>query len=125
MGICLLKSSADLAESDNRTSITQTDVKASLQTVREIHLQRADKVLKEEEQQMLDMTIKLIRQNGNRMNSGELYQEMEKLVPMCYSSFRRRINKYSYLGLIKMNRPDIWGNTREILLRYDTHTIKK
>jgi len=124
MGISLLKCSVDRAESDNRTSITRTDVQASLQTAREMHRKTITNMLKEEEQRMLDMISTLIRQNGDRMTVGNLHRETKKQVPMCYSKFRRCLTRYGNLGLITMNRPRAWGNTREVLLQYTTDTVK-
>ena len=124
VGVSLLKCSADLAESDNRTSITQKDVEASVRTVREMHLKTVTCMLKEDEQRMLGMIAALIRQNGDRMIVGDLYRETKKQVPVCYSKFRRCLTRYYNLGLIEMCRPGVWGNTREVLLQYPVDTVK-
>ncbi len=78
--------------------VKKTDVQASLRTVRGMHLQTTVGILKDDEQQMMDIIATLIRQNGDRMIAGDLYQEVMKQVPMCYSKFRKRPTHYGNPG---------------------------
>lgn len=123
IGIGLLKCAVKHAESENHTSVTKADVQASFQMVEDIQLRTVVRKLGTQEKTMLNTIARLLQNNGESMISGELYQALEKQVPMCYSLFRRRLTKFCNLGLIKMDRPPIWGNTRLILMQYDAGKI--
>ena len=129
MGIGILKCSVDLAGSDNRTSVTPPDVQTSIPLVREMHLNSAVSILKEEEQEMLETIETLIRQHGEQMSIKDLHREVEettKKEQMGYSKFTRILKRYHDLGLITIARPlHTWGNTREIFIRRTMDTHKK
>ncbi len=123
IGIGLLKCSVKHAESENHTSVTKADVQTSLQMVEDIQIQTVLRSLGDQEKTMLNTIARLLQNNEDTMISGELYQALKKQVPMCYSLFGRRLTKFRNLGLIKMDRPSIWGNTRLILMQYDAGKI--
>jgi len=135
MGIGILKCCVGLAKSDNRTSVTLTDVRTSIPTVRELHLNIAASILKEEEQKVLETIETLIRQHGEQMNARVLHREIKKIEKIKkieekeqigYSKFSRFLIRYRDLGLITISRPPhIWGNTRNILTRRTTDPNKK
>jgi cell division control protein 6 len=129
MGIGILKCSVGLAKSDNRASVTLTDIQASIPTVRELHLNIAASILKEEEQKVLETIETLIRQHGEQMNARVLHGEIKKIEKkkqIGYSKFSRFLIRYRDLGLITISRPPhTWGNTRNILTRRTTDPNKK
>ena len=132
MGIGILKCCVGLAKSDNRTSVTLTDIQASIPTVRELHLNIAASILKEEEQKVLETIETLIRQHGEQMNARVLHREIKKIEEIeekkhiGYSKFSRFLIRYRDLGLITISRPPhTWGNTRNILTRRTTDPNKK
>ncbi|WP_420847044.1 nucleotidyltransferase family protein [Methanogenium marinum] len=79
-----------------------------------------------EEKQYSDIDVCIVRKeywDSGTLLYDEIYQALEKQVPMCYSLFGRRLTKFCNRGLIRMFWPHIRGNTRLILMHYNTEII--
>lgn len=123
-GIRLLKNAAMQAEYNGHKTITETDVQESIPHIRTLHLESIVWTLKDDERQMLGQIASLYQRAGEVMTSGNLYQALHEQLPICYTLFFERLDKFRNMGLVEMYRPRIRGNTRTIMLCYDPGKIR-
>lgn len=124
MGITLANRSVLRAESAGRRSVTAADIAASVQEAEDQHLKSIVQTLKADEQKMLATIGTLYQQRGEEMISGDLYRALKPQVPMCYTLFFERLEKFRNLGLIRTYRAPNRGNTRRIVLQYGNGRIR-
>lgn len=124
MGIALANRSVLRAESAGRRSVSAADVVASVQEAENQHLKSIVRTLREDERNMLGAIGTLYQQTGEEMISGDLYRALQPQVPMCYTLFFERLEKFRNLGLIKTYRPPKRGNTRRIVLQYGSGRVR-
>ncbi|WFN33445.1 ORC1-type DNA replication protein [Methanogenium sp. S4BF] len=125
VGISLLHAAVRLAESDGRKTVTGADVRTAVLRVGHPHLKQVVRGLREDERRMLCRMAVLHQTGEGEMVSGKLYRALQAEVPMCYTLFFERLEKFRNLGLIEMFRPPYHGNTRQIVLRYDAGTVRE
>lgn len=68
---------------------------------------------------MLGQIAGLYQRAEELMTSGNLHTALQEQVPIGYTHFFERLNKFRNMGLIEMYRPKTQGNTRKVLLHYD------
>lgn len=138
-GIDLLKTSVEQAETKNRTAVSRADVRASLLIVRTTLPPAVTRLLDEQERQLLHAVAGIVGGTGGMkgtdgkdgpdgtegreeteepMISGDVYNKLFETIPVCYSFFAKRMIKFSNMGLVKLERVSMWGNSRRILLQY-------
>lgn len=129
-GIDLLKTSVEQAETKNRTAVSRADVRASLTIVQTTLPPAVTRLLDEQEQQLLHAVAGIVGGTGGTkgtagtggtekpMISGDVYNKLSETIPVCYSFFAKRMIKFSNMGLVKLERVRMWGNSRRILIQY-------
>lgn len=129
-GIDLLKTSVEQAETKNRTAVSRADVRASLTIVQTTLPPAVTRLLDEQERQLLHAVAGIVGGTGGTkgtdgtggteepMISGDVYNKLSETIPVCYSFFAKRMIKFSNMGLVKLERVRMWGNSRRILIQY-------
>lgn len=120
-GIDLLKTSVELAEAENRTSVSRADVRASLVIVRTTLPPAVTRLLDEKDQSILDTVAEIVdgtERTEEPMISGDVHTILSETIPVCYSFFEKRMIQFSNMGLVKLEPAKIWGNSRRIIMQY-------
>ena len=123
VGIDLLRISGNLAEAEASKTIERKHIKEALKNTGSINLIYTLKSLSDDEKTLLD----LIRLSDIDLTAGELYDQFSKKTKSSYASFNRILNKLEFLRLIdtRFTGKGVKGNSRIIILRFDTEEIQK
>ena len=123
VGIDLLRISGNLAEANASKTIEKKHIDEALKSTGSINLTYTLKSLAEDEIAILD----IIRLSERDLTAGELYKEFSKKTRSSYASFNRILNKLEFLRLIdtRFTGKGVKGNSRVIILRFESEEIKK
>jgi cell division control protein 6 len=124
MGIDLLRVSGNFAEADASRTIKKKHLMEALKNTDSISLKSTLKTLSKEDKILLKTITEF---NTDDLIAGDLYKNFSKKTSASYASFDRRLNKLEFLRLIdtKFTGKGVKGNSRIIILRFDTEEIIK
>lgn len=130
VGIDLLRTSGNFAEADASRTIESEHLKKAMHDFDSHHLQDTISKLSNDEKQLLSAIIKVEEENptaGNIYNllTEEQLKEGEK--SLSYASFDRALKKLEFVRLIdtRFTGKGVRGNTRLVILRFDSEDIAK
>ncbi len=130
VGIDLLRTSGNFAEADASRTIESEHLKKAMHDFDSHHLQDTISKLSDDEKQLLSAIIKVEEENptaGNIYNllTEEQLKEGEK--SLSYASFDRALKKLEFVRLIdtRFTGKGVRGNTRLVILRFDSEDIAK
>jgi orc1/cdc6 family replication initiation protein len=122
MGIDLLRVSGNFAEADASKTIEKKHLTEALQNTGSESLKSTLKTLSQDEKILLKVITEF---NTDDLIAGDLYKGFMKKTSTSYASFDRSLNKLEFLRLIdtKFTGKGVKGNSRIIILRFDTEEI--
>ncbi len=124
IGIDLLRVSGNFAEADASRTIEQKHLMEALKNTNSTSLKSTLKILSEDEKILLKTIIEFDTED---LVAGELFESFNKKTSTSYASFDRTLNKLEFLRLIdtRFTGKGVKGNSRIIILRFDTEEILK
>ena len=122
MGIDLLRVSGNFAEADASKTIEKKHLMEALQNTDSASLKSTLKTLSNDEKILLKAITGF---NNDDLVAGDLYKIFIKKTSTSYASFDRALNKLEFLRLIdtKLTGKGVKGNSRIVILRFDTDEI--
>lgn len=123
-GINLLGLVGNIAEAGASKTITKEHLKIALKNTSSISLKNTIKTLSSDEKRLLQI---IMVSGDDDLIAGNLYKLLNKAKTLSYASFDRILNKLEFLRIIdiKFTGKGMKGNSRVIILRFDTKEIEK
>lgn len=123
VGINLLKSCGNIAESNASKKITSDHLKEAINSLISVNLVATLKSLNDVEKSLLEIIVR----NKKVLTAGELSEMFVEKENVSYATFNRTLEKLEFLRLIdtKFTGKGVRGNSREIILRFDSEEFNK
>ncbi|GAA5818797.1 MAG: cdc6 family replication initiation protein Cdc6-2 [Methanobrevibacter sp. CfCl-M3] len=123
VGINLLKIAGNIAESNGSRSINEEHINESIIKNVFFNLKQSLKSLSEEEKEL----VRLISKEDKVFNAKELFNDFNEKTGLKYHKFNTILNKLEFLRIIdiKFTGKGTRGNSRQVILRFNTNDINK
>lgn len=123
VGISLLKSCGNIAESDASREITEEHLEKAISSLISINLIETLKSLNDVEKALLE----IIAHSEEVLTAGELSEIFKNKTNSSYATFNRTLDKLEFLRLIdtKFTGKGVRGNSRQIILRFNPADFDK
>lgn len=124
VGLDLLGLLGNIAEADSSKKITLKHLNSAIQNNSSSSLKDTINSLSSNETALLEVVVQSIPED---LVAGKLYQALNRNKSLSYASFDRILNKLEFLRIIdtKFTGKGSKGNSRQIILRYDSNEIEK
>ncbi len=123
VGISLLKSCGNIAESNASREITEEHLEEAISSLISINLIETLKSLNDIEKGLL----KIIVDSEEILTAGELSEIFKEQTKVSYATFNRTLDKLEFLRLIdtKFTGKGVRGNSRQVILRFNPADFDK
>ena len=124
VGIDLLGLVGNIAEANASKVITKEHLESAIHNANSISLKSTISNLSGKERVLFNIIVEASRENRV---AGNLYEQLNNIKHLSYSSFDRLLNKLEFLRLvdIRFTGKGMMGNSRVIVLRFDVEEIEK
>jgi cell division control protein 6 len=124
VGIDLLGLVGNIAEANASKIVTEEHLESAIRNANSISLKSTISNLSGNERVLFNI---ILEANEEDRVAGNLYELLNAIKPLSYASFDRLLNKLEFLRLIdlRFTGKGMMGNSRVIILRFDSDAIEK